>query len=77
MLYVFLDDIIIHRLYITKHIDKIKEVLMNLKNLVLMHFNREYKIKLVCNASSYNIGGVIFYILSNKKERPIAMFLGH
>lgn len=49
---------------------KIKNELVSDRNLV--HFNKEWKLKLVCDASEVGIGAVLLHILPNGTEKPVA-----
>ena len=48
----------------------VKEELASERNLI--HFNPELKIKLVCDASSYGIGGILMHVTREGQEKPIA-----
>lgn len=39
---------------------------------VLVHYNPEWPVVLVCDASQYGVGAAIFHVLPDKTEKPIA-----
>ncbi|XP_018365759.1 PREDICTED: uncharacterized protein K02A2.6-like, partial [Trachymyrmex cornetzi] len=49
---------------------KIKSELISDRNLV--HFNKEWKLKLVCDASEVGIGAVLLHIMPDGTEKPVA-----
>lgn len=49
---------------------EVKQELASERNLV--HFNKNWKIKLVCDASKIGIGAVLLHILPDGSERPIS-----
>jgi len=48
----------------------IKSELASEKNLI--HFNKDWKLKLVCDASKVGIGAVLLHVLPNGTEKPIS-----
>lgn len=51
-------------------LEMVKEIIAS--DRVLVHFNKNLPIKLVCDASSHGVGAAMFHLMPDGSERPIA-----